>query len=352
MKSKIIFVAILLLIGSPFLTYAKSLMYVVTGPSNKMLIIDTQTDEIIGEIGDLENAHGLAGNSNTDYLVAGSMQQSGQQSDPSKPSSMSEEEHKAHHQADSSSASMSNSKSYVSIIHPAHGHVMQRIQVVGITHHTSVSPDGKIAAAVHSKNAGVSVIDLDSFKVKKFIKTGQVPNYAVFNKTGEQLYVSNAGSGNISVVDMKSLKVLKTIKVGAGPEHMSIDNNQNRLAVLNMISGSVSIVDLNKDKVVKNIKIGKSPHGAAFDKSGSWLYVTNKGSNTLSKVNVNSEKVESVTLRPAPYHLELDDEQHKLYISSRKKPAIWVVDDKSLTIQKTINIPSGVAHQMVFINRN
>ena len=352
MKRKIILTAILLLLGFPLLTYAKSLMYVVTGPSNKMLIIDTQTDEIIGEIGELENAHGLAGNSNTDYLVAGSMQQSGQQSGASKPSSMSEEEHKAHHQADNSSATMGNSKSYVSIVHPAHGHVMQRIQVVGITHHTSVSPDGKTAAAVHSKNGGVSVIDLDSFEVKKFIKTGQVPNYAVFNKLGNKLYVSNAGAGNISVIDTKSLKVTKTIKVGAGPEHMTIDNNHNRLAVLNVISGNISIVDLDNNKVIKNIKVGKSPHGTAFDKTGSWLYVTNKGSDTLSKVNIDSEKVKTVVLSPAPYHLELDNEQHKLYISSRKKPAIWVVDEKSLTIKNTINIPSGVAHQMVFINRN
>jgi DNA-binding beta-propeller fold protein YncE len=53
--------------------FAAPLMYVPTGGANDLAIIDLQTDRIVGRIGELENAHGLAASPGGKYLVAGSM---------------------------------------------------------------------------------------------------------------------------------------------------------------------------------------------------------------------------------------------------------------------------------------
>jgi len=329
---------------------AEHVMYVVTGTSNTLKIIDTDTDKITGEIGELENAHGLSGNANTEYLVAGSMNQDNMGKSLSKPVAITEEEHKEHHAADSGS-SKSSGKSYVSIIHPKHGHVMRRIEVKGITHHTSVSPDGKVAIAVHSKNGGVSVINLDQAKVLSFIKTGQVPNYAVFSSDGQFLYVSNAGSGNVSVIDTHKRAVIKNIKVGLGPEHLQIDAHNEVLYVVNVIGGSVSAVNLADTHNIHTYKVGKSPHGISLSTDGKRLFVSNKGGNSLTRINISNDNIETISLEPAPYHVEVIPNSQKLYVSSRKQPKIWVIDQINMSVLKEINIGSGVAHQMVVLDR-
>ena len=128
--------AVLLLL--PFAATARSLMYVPTGETNSIVIIDMTDDRIVGHIDELENAHGLSASPVGDNLVAGSMQiaETGKSS-ASKPSAVSEAEHKAHH------ADMPGTigPSFVSIVHIKHGHVMRRVPVRALTHHTAVSPD-------------------------------------------------------------------------------------------------------------------------------------------------------------------------------------------------------------------
>ncbi len=94
-----------------------------------------------------------------------------------------------------------HSPSFVSIVHPGRGHVMRRVSVRGLTHHTAVSPDGKYGIAVHSGAGGISVIDLESMSVIKEIQTGRAPNFALFSSDGRGLYVSNAFSGTLSEID-------------------------------------------------------------------------------------------------------------------------------------------------------
>ncbi|NOX43788.1 MAG: hypothetical protein GXP19_08680 [Gammaproteobacteria bacterium] len=78
---------------------AASLMYVSTGETNELVIIDVDTDKVIKRIGELENAHGLSTSSNTKYLVAGSMKimEPDKKLKASKPDAVSEAVHEAHH---------------------------------------------------------------------------------------------------------------------------------------------------------------------------------------------------------------------------------------------------------------
>jgi len=353
-KNTMLTCLIFFMITFSLVSSAEPILYVVTGPNNTMLAIDTQKDEIMSEIGELENAHGLAGNKNTPYLVAGSLSKSEnintKENLASKPITMSDDAHKRHHTA-AGDEKGNTGKSYVSIIHPEHGHVMNRIEVVGITHHTAVSPDGKVAIAAHSQNGGVSVIDLNQSKVITFIKTGQVPNFVVFNDGGQFAYVTNSGSGSISVIDTKKWSVIKDIKVGSGPAHLFLDKPTNVLYVVNVLGGSVSAINLTDKKIVSTYQVGKSPHGISMSSDGKWLFVSNKGSDTLTRINIRNGNVKNLTLKPAPYHLEVIPNSRKLYVSSRKQAKIWVIDQLAMNILKEINIGFGVAHQMVLISR-
>lgn len=347
--NRITILFLICLISIPTVVFANPFMYVPSGDANDIVIIDLTTDEIIGRINELENAHGLSASPNTPYLVAGSMLQTdpSKQRQADKPESVSQEDHIAHHSNTETDTSTAKQLSYISIVHPEHGHVMRRIEVRGMTHHTAISPDGKKAIAVHSRAGGISVIDLDRMEVTNELQTGNLPNYALFSADGEFLYVSNAGSGTISELSTATWDIKREIKAGKSPEHFVVSPDGSKLYVTDVSEGNVTVVDLKPGFQTKSYASGASPHGVDISKDNRWLFISSKGESKLSRVDLADDKVKQVTLEPAPYHLEYVDEVSKLYVSSRKQPVIWVVDPETLSILKTINIENGVAHQMV-----
>ncbi|MCF6336345.1 MAG: beta-propeller fold lactonase family protein [Gammaproteobacteria bacterium] len=337
----------------PFVTIAQPLLYVPTGNTNDVVIIDLSTDKIIGRIDELENAHGLSSSRYTEYLVAGSMQAPGtKKSAAAKPAKMSEAEHAEHHANTKSKAEKTATPSYVSIIHAKHGHVMRRVEVGALTHHTAVSPDGKIAIAVHSGAGDISVIDLDKMNVIKILQTGTWPNYAVFSSDGNFLYITNAGMDMVSEINTRTWQVTREINVGKAPEHMVISTDNKFLYVANKTGGSVSVVNLTDGNVTKTWPVGEKIHGIDLSDDGRWLFVASKGTDTLSRINLSNGKVSTIDLLPSPYHVAYITGLNKLYVSSRKIPKIWVLNPQTLHVENEIDLGKGVAHQMVIRSNN
>lgn len=335
-----------------FAATAASLVYVPTGDTNDLVIIDLKTDKIIGRIPELENAHGLAASPNSEYLVAGSMQPAEVRAEDgaARPAAVSEAEHAAHH-AGGSQENPATTPSYVSIVHPAHGHVMRRIEVRGLTHHTAVSPDGRHAIAVHSGIGGISVIDLERMEVIKEVQTGRSPNFALFSRNGDRLYVSNAFAGTVSEIDTRDWIIRRTLEVGKEPEHMALAPDGATMFVANVGDGQAAAVDLDSGLVSRRHNIGGQPHGLDVSDDGRWLFASSQGDGKLIRIELDSGEQRAVDLQPAPYHLEYIAAFDKLYVSSRKEPKIWIVDSRTLEVRGEIDIGKGVAHQMVVLDR-
>ncbi len=303
-------------VSAPVL-HSAPLMYVPTGDTNELVVIDLNTDKIINRIGELESAHGLSSSPNTEYLVAGSMRpiEAGKKRSAAKPTEMSEAEHASHHAGGGSKGKKMNSPSFISIVHPKHGHVMRRIEVRGLTHHTAVSPDGKTAIAIHSGAGGISIIDLDRMEVMKTVQTGLWPNYAVFTDDGKRLYVSNANPGTVSEINTTTWKVVRELKVGKEPEHIVLSRDNKMLFTSNKGDGTVSALDLTSGKVKHTYSVGKKAHGIDLSDDGRWLFSASKKGNTLTRIDLSKNKSTIIDLKPAPYHLEYIDGMNKLYVS-------------------------------------
>ena len=396
----------------PLLVQAKPVVYIPLGSANEILIVNAATDKITGKINGFKNIHGLALTPNGEYLVAGSndeviagqskMSAHGMMSGKMaptvmpRPAGVSEAEHKKHHPKATTNnkkmdhASMNKNKqagntphkgkadtkkhkgmsdadhkkhhaaqaggllpavgiSTVSLIRVADNKLDGKIKVRGMAHHTFVTPNGKYAVSTHTTAGIISLIDLATKKIFRNIYTGPQPNYVVFANDGEQMYVSNAGNNTLSVIDTKNWIVSKNILVGKGPEHMVISPDEKFIYTGNSRDGTISKVSLEKLKVVKTFTIGNKPHGIDISADGKTIYATTKKDNKLVAINATSGKVKSLKLSPAPYHLQIIGDTGKLYVSSRKKPFIWVVDADQLKVTGKINI-RGEGHQMVVVN--
>ncbi|MDR9437034.1 MAG: PQQ-binding-like beta-propeller repeat protein [Thiohalophilus sp.] len=316
-----------ILLGGAATAFASPTVYIPLGSANQVIAVDAKTHRITAKYANVTNPHGLVATPDGEYLVAGSLAESAQSPDtgPDEPTS----------------------KLY--LIHPAHGHVMQTIPVAGWSHHQAITPDGRYVISTHATRGDVSVLDMTTNQIVRRIPTGPAPNYTLITRDGRRAYVSNSGDGTITEIDLNSWKPLRTLEGGASPEHMVFSTDEQTFYVTNPRIGKVAAISVASGKLVRTYEIGPDTHGLDIGDDGKTLFVTSKKAATLSAVNTESGEIRSVSLEPAPYHLNTIPDTGTLYVSSRGKPVIWVIDQQSLKVIKTIDLPGGEGHQMAIV---
>ncbi len=350
MKAKTVFlIAAVLGMASPALGGTR--VYVPLGDANAVLVIDADSDSVIGRIADVNEVHGLARMPDGKILVAGSYaeMQPGHAAVPPKPAGMSEAAHRAHHaEPEKFAASKSAGVSYLSLIRADDRSIMRRILVPGAVHHTAVTPDGRYAIATHPDNEAISVIDLSSYAVVKSVRTGSLPNYAAVSGDGKRVYVSNAGDDTVSEIDTAGWTVRRNFRVGGSPEHLVLSPDGGVLYVNNVEDGTVSVVSLDRGETVKNYALGGALHGIDLSDDGKTLFISGREKDRLYTIDIATARKHAVSLSPAPYHLAVIRGTGKIYVSSADEPKIWVVDQKTLRVEREIPI-GGRGHQMVVV---
>ncbi len=271
------------------------------------------------------------------------------QSKMPKPAGMSEAQHKKHHAPKVGGLPPAVGIGCVSLIRVADHKLERRIKVRGMAHHTLVTPDGRYAVSAQTTAGTINLIDLATKKIFRTIHTGPLPNYIAVTRDGKRMYVSNTGNNTVSMIDTKNWIVSRNIIVGKGPEHIVLSPDERFLYTGNARDGTVSVVSLDQNKVVKTYAIGKKPHGIDISPDGKTLFVSAKKDNKLVAIDIKTGKMRTLMLKPAPYHVKVIGDTGKIYVSSRKKPFIWVVDEKKLKVTGKIPV-RGTAHQMVVVN--
>jgi YVTN family beta-propeller protein len=286
------------------LATAAPTVYIPLGSGNQVIAVDAATDNITATFTGVENPHGLVATPDGEYLVAGSLSETPLSS--------------------GQSAETPNSKLF--LIHLEHGHVMLTIPVAGWTHHQAITPDGRYVISTHPTRSVISVVDMQSNQVTTTVKTGPAPNYTVITADGTQAFVTNSGNGTISEIDVAGWTVTRTLEGGPGPEHMVLSGDASKLFVTNPRAGKVSAISIRTGKIIDSWQVGANVHGLDI-----------------------GDDVHEISLTPAPYHLNTIHGTGKVYVSSRKEPKIWVIDQKSLKVLGEITLPAGEGHQMVIV---
>ena len=326
-RLKIIVGIALVWMSSVTVLQASPTVYIPLGSANQIIAVDAATNRITARYPGVENPHGLVATPDGEYLIAGSLK---------------ETPLKGGEPADTPN-------SQLSLIHPAHGHVMLTIPVAGWTHHQAITPDGRYVISTHATRGYVSVVDMQTNQVIKTVKTGNAPNYTLVTRDGRYAYVSNSASGNISEIDIGTWTVKRRLKSGASPEHLTFSVDESLIYVANPRIGKVSVVSVEKGDVVQQYDIGRSVHGLDIGDDGKTLFVSSKKDEKLVAVDTVTGNKKELKLSPAPYHLNTIHGAGKVYVSSRNKPLIWVIDQKDFKLLDTIELPAGEAHQMAIV---
>jgi len=329
---------------------AQSVVFVPEGSADMVRMVNAETGETIKLIPGLEAVHGLSGASGVPYLVAGSYVETDRAAiaEMAQPEGVSEDEHAVHHAkpAEQSIGPADAGISILSVLDAKSGEILRRIEVPGAVHHTAVSPDGRFAVATHPSGDGISVVDLNTFKLTAFVPTGSMPNYAEFGSDPSIVYVSNAGNGTISEVDLDRGIVRRNMVAGFAPEHIVMDAENDVLYAADADAGDVIELSVRDGTVLRSFAIGGELHGLDLSDDRSTLFVAGRGEDKIAAIALSSGMVTTAPLFPEPYHLTNLPGTGTLFVSSRGEPKVWIVDEATLTAVGDFTI-EGEGHQMV-----
>jgi YVTN family beta-propeller protein len=128
-----------------------------------------------------------------------------------------------------------------------------------------LSPDGKTVWSAHSRDGGVSVIDVATKKVLHTIDLGtKRSNRIKLTPDGKLALVSDLDAGDLVVVDTATRKEVKRLALGKMPEGILIPPGGAHAYVAVNGDNHVAVVDLKTWQVTKKITTGTGPDGMAW----------------------------------------------------------------------------------------
>jgi YVTN family beta-propeller protein len=130
-----------------------------------------------------------------------------------------------------------------------------------------VSPDGRELWAAHSRDGGVSIVDLEQKKVTAtFDVQTKRSNRLKFTPDGTTVLISDLDAGELLVVDVRSRKVTKKLTLGRMVEGILVQPDGARAYVAVNGDNYIAVVDLKTLAVTGRIEPGRGPDGMAWVK--------------------------------------------------------------------------------------
>ena len=128
-----------------------------------------------------------------------------------------------------------------------------------------LSPDGREVWSAHSRDGGVSIIDVASNTVVQTVAIGtRRSNRIKLTPDGKFALVSDIDTGEVVVLDAPGRKVIAHIAVGKSPEGILMPETGGHAYVAVNGDNVIAVVDLKTWQVTKKIQTGMGPDGMAW----------------------------------------------------------------------------------------
>ena len=128
-----------------------------------------------------------------------------------------------------------------------------------------LSPDGTQVWSAHSRDGGVSIIDIASKKVARTLTAGtKRSNRIKLTRDGKFALVSDLEAGDLVVLNAATTREVKRIALGRSPEGILIAPDGARAFVAVNGDNNVAVIDLKSWTVTSRISPGTGPDGLAW----------------------------------------------------------------------------------------
>lgn len=176
-------------------------------------------------------------------------------------------------------------------------------------------PTTKRVFAFNGRSKDATVINAEDLTIAGTIPVGGKPEFAAIDAAGK-VFVNIEDTSEILRIDAKTMKVEQRwpLAPGDGPSGLAIDPAHHRLF---SVCGNqkMVVVDSETGKVLATPAIGKGVDGAAFDAAGFAL--SSNGDGTMTAVETTDDKfdvAQTLSTAPRARTLVIDPKTHRVYL--------------------------------------
>ena len=254
-------------------------LYVSRG--THVVVVDTTTDRIVGEIPDTPGVHGIA--------LAPALNR----------------------------GFISNGKANTAYVFDLHSlKVIGRVKTGENPDAVLYDPATKRVFTFNGGSHGATVFDACSEKVLATIPLGGKPEYAVSDREG-RVFVNIEDRSEVVELDSRKLAVVKrySLSPGTEPTGLAIDTARHRLFA-GCRNRKMTVLDTESGQVIATLPIGEGVDGVAYEAETGLVFSSN-GDGTLTVVSEPSPgkfETEFVFTQQGARTMALDPKTHTIYL--------------------------------------
>jgi YVTN family beta-propeller protein len=215
--------------------------------------------------------------------------------------------------------SLLNKNTGVWVIDTKTGKELKRINLGGGGVEIIFSDDGSKAYVSQMETAKVFEIDAKTKEVLRTFKSGGTwTKYMVISPDGKKLFASNWISNNISVINLETGKFEKNIKTVKTPRGLYITKDGLNLYVAGFENGDIEKINLSNNQRNILIRTGGAMRHIIPDEEKEVLYISDMGRKSIWKISLKDDSaVKFATTDSNPNTIALSPDKKILYVSCR-----------------------------------
>jgi DNA-binding beta-propeller fold protein YncE len=225
--------------------------------------------------------------------------------------------------------------------------LIQKIPVPGVAgriDHFTAFPKRRLLIFAALGNNSMEIVNTFEAKVVQSIKGLNEPQGVLYIPGLDKIFVANAGSGAVKVYDGKTYSLRKSIELGAESDTDNLRWDEDSKRVFVGVVGGIAMIDAaTETRVGKDLK-GSGGHSESFqlEKKGPRIFVNVPDDGSV--VNVIDRKTGELTKWglngvKANYPMALDEDDHRLFVVTRRPPFLMVLDTD--TGKEVARVPIG-----------
>jgi YVTN family beta-propeller protein len=258
-------------------------LYVTHG--TKVVVIDMDSDKVVGEIADTPGVHGFAV---VPDLKLG--------------------------------FSSNGQENKVSIVDLATLKTNKKVDTGGNPDCIIYSSGSGEIYTFNGRSNSSTAIDAKTGTVNATIELGGKPETAVCDPVAGKIYDNLEDKNAIARIDIKTHKVDATwpIAPGTGASGLAMDQELHRL-IIGCDNEKMVMMDSQSGKVVDSVTCGQGVDASAFDPGTHYGFVSGGGTGTVTVVKVTADKllpVQTLTTERGARTMAVDTKTHKIYLSN------------------------------------
>jgi len=262
---------------------ANRALYVTRG--TRVVVIDLETEKVIGEITDTPGVHGVA------FVPALNR-----------------------------GFTSNGADSTVTAFDLKSLKTLGKIKANGTPDIIYFEPVSRRVLSFNHRTNDITAIDPDAMQVVGTLSAGGVPELAVSDERGH-VWVNLEDRSEILQFDAKTLKVLNKFSLAPGeaPTGLAFDPKSRKLfSTCN--NKTLVIADADSGKVVQTLPIGPGPDGCVRDSSTGLIFASSGGDGTVAIIRETSpgkyEVAKTIKTQVSAKTIALDPKTHRLYLSA------------------------------------